>query len=460
MTGPNIIWLTLDSVRADHTSMAGYHRDTTPRLQEIATAPVGRYFQQCISSGNNTPISSASILTGMQPSRHQLKFTAEYLPRELTTVPELLREQGYRTACLSRNAYVGPGVGLDRGFDRFSLIVSSSLHRAVPASTLLKWLFNIRRHSAGLTTDASKHSTPYLMNDVLKRWLREFESGDQSFFLYAHYNEPHRPFYPPLPYLDQYTDDISMSPREAAKTAMRIHRENDAIVANGGQLSAAEREALIAMYDTEIRYTDEMVGRIYDFVEAGDFGETIFVVTADHGEHLGEQGLLSHLFTLDDAVTNVPLVTDGLAVDTDGVVQHIDVMRTLTELAGGETEQFQGVDLRNERREYAISQRRRTDFSRFLRHNPQFDTSQYPSSNTSAFRTSEFRYLTADDRSELYRLPDEETDVSADYPEKTREFQEFAEDWFETEGTPLGTVEDDRLTEEMRRQLRDLGYVE
>jgi uncharacterized sulfatase len=440
--------------------MAGYHRDTTPNLERIAAGSESIAFDQCVASSTGTPMSSASILTGTQPSRHQVKFTAEYLPAALDTVPELLGERGYRTACLSRNPYVGPGLGLDRGFDRFSLVVSSSLYRAVPPTTLVKWLVNIRRHSAGFTTDASKHATPYLMNDVLKRWLRGFESGDEPFFVYAHYNEPHRPFYPPLPYLDRYTDHVSMSPREAAETALRIHRETDALVANGCPLTDEEREALVAMYDAEIAYTDEMVGRLYDFVSSLDLGETVFVVTADHGEHLGDSGLLSHLFTLDDDLTHVPLVADGLDASTEGVVQHIDVMQTLVERAGGRTEQFQGVDLRSDQREYAISQRGPPDFERFLRHNEQFDTSRYAASVASAFRTSEYRYLTAEDRSALYRLPDEETDVSEEYPEVRREFEAYAEEWLATEGQPVGTAESDRLTEEMRSQLRDLGYVE
>jgi uncharacterized sulfatase len=461
MSGPNVIWLTLDSVRADHTSMAGYRRDTTPNLQRIATNPEGTNFPDCIASSNGTPVSSASILTGTQPSRHQVKISAEFLPSELDTVPELFGERGYRTACLSRNAYLGPGLGLDRGFDRFELIVSSSLYRAVPPSTLVKWLVNIRKHSAGFTTDASKHATPYLMNDVLKRWLREFERDEDPFFLYAHYNEPHRPFYPPLPYHDTYTDEIEMSPDEAAETAMRVHRENDAIVANGCTLSEVEWDALHAMYDAEISYTDEMVGRLYDFVQSRDLGETVFVVTADHGEHFGERGELAHVLGLDDAVTNVPLVVDGLPeASSDGVVQHIDVMKTLVAMAGGRTEQFQGVDLRHEAREYAISQRGPTDFQRFLTHNENFDTSRFPASLTSAFRNTEFRYLTADDRTELYRLPDEETDVSASEPDVAAEFEAYAEEWLRTEGTPVGTAESGRLTDGMRRQLRDLGYVE
>jgi uncharacterized sulfatase len=214
------------------------------------------------------------------------------------------------------------------------------------------------------------------------------------------------------------------------------------------------------MYDAEIRYTDEMIGRLYDFVRSRELGETVVVVTADHGEHFGERGELAHVLGLGDAVTNVPLVIDGLDVDTGGVVQHIDVMKTLVAMAGGRTEQFQGVDLRTEQREYAISQRAPTDFGRFLQHNESFDTSRFPASLTSAFRTTEFRYLTADDRAELYRLPDEERDVSDEFPEKRRQIASFADEWLETEGTPVGTADGDRMTEEMRRQLRDLGYVE
>ncbi|MXR50989.1 sulfatase-like hydrolase/transferase [Halovenus sp. WSH3] len=460
---PDIVWVTLDSVRADHVSMSGYRRDTTPNLEQIVNDDGGSYFLNCYASGNGTPVSSASILTGTQPSKHGIGSGNEVVPDALPTVPELLGETGYLTACLSRNSYVSSGTGLDRGFDRFKWISSSSFLSEIPNRTLLKWGVNLRRHSAGFTADPAKHATPFLMNDIAKRWLDEFASDDQPFFTYFHYNEPHRPYYPPLPYMEEYTAEIDATPKEAAEIAMRVHREADDIMANScADLTEREVAALHAMYDAEIRYTDECIGRLFDYVQSMD-RDVIFVVTADHGELFGEHGLLAHRVVLTDPVTHVPLIVHGfdeIGGATDDIVQHVDLMTTLVTQAGGDTDTFHGVDLRQQTREGAISQRGPEDFEVYLERNPDFDTDRYHSGLLTSYRTHEYRFQTSEDRSELLVPPDEETDVSADHPETTAEFQEMVDEWLETDGQRVESTEESQLTDNMRSQLRDLGYLE
>lgn len=458
---PNIVWITLDSVRADHTTMSGYDRDTTPNIQRIAERSEGRYFSNCFATGNGTPVSSASILTGTYPSRHGLKITNEALPAKLDTVPELFSEQGYSTAGLSRNSYLSSGTGLNRGFNRFEWIGSSTILQSVTPSVLARYLLNIRSHSAGLSTDTAKHATPFVMNEMLKRWLDDLQTTE-PFFMYAHYNEPHRPYHPPLPYLDRYTDDLQMTTKEAVERSMEIHRNLKEIVANGYTLSEADEMALIAMYDAEIAYTDEMIGRLFDYIRSLDLGDTVVVVTADHGELFGEHGLLGHRYVLSDAVTNVPLVVHGLGdltVSETDIVQHPDLMRTLLEIVDGRTEQMQGVDLRREGRTCAISQRGPISFSD-CRHDLMFDISQFHEQMLTAFRSERFRYQRSEDRSELFKLPDEVTDVTETYPEVAKWFNADLADWLATEGEPVSRGIEDNLTESMRQQLRDLGYVE
>jgi arylsulfatase A-like enzyme len=106
---PNILWITLDSVRADHTSTHDYHRDTTPELQRIANHEVGNYFQNAIAHSNKTPTSVPSMLTGMSYSRHQMIGTKRdaMLPDSIQTVPELLSPCGYQTIGISENVYAG-----------------------------------------------------------------------------------------------------------------------------------------------------------------------------------------------------------------------------------------------------------------------------------------------------------------------------------------------------------------
>lgn len=456
---PNVVWITLDSVRADHTSMGGYERDTTPRVEQIAMMEEGQYAPLCFSSSNGTPISSASILSGTHPSRHGLRFDNDYFPDELRTMPELMSDAGYTTACLSRNAYVSSGTGLDRGFDRFSLLTSDSLISEAPMKTLCKYVLNIRRHSAGITTDTAKHATPFLMNDILKQWVSELQH-ESPFLIYAHYNEPHRPYYPPRSYLDWAAEYVDMSPRKAADLALDIHHRVEEVISDGYTLTEHEEKALMAMYDAEIAYTDECIGRLFDHIQTLNLGSTIFIITADHGELFGEKGLLSHKIVLDDAVTHVPLVAhgfDGVKLPTNRPVGHVDVVRTIVEIADGPTEQCQGIDLRSDTRQWAVSQRPKEDLDRYRIQN---DGSKFHRESLTSFRDSRFRYCYSDDMQALYRIPDEITDISDEHPGLTDERRQEVSDFLKSDGETVASERKGKLTNAMQKQLRDLGYVE
>ncbi|MDY7082284.1 MAG: sulfatase, partial [Halobacteria archaeon] len=416
---PNVIWITLDSIRSDHTTMDGYKRDTTPNLDRIANDKKGRWFSNCISHGNSTRISTASITTGTNPSYHGVRGD-RIVPDEVDTVPEILSNEGYRTACLSRNA--NSSMGFDKGFDDFRWIASSTFLENVPVRTMAKYFLNIRKHSAGVTTDTAKHATPFIINDMAKRWMNSYSGEQEPFFLYLHYNEPHRPYYPPLSCLDEYTDEISMSTEEAVETAMYMHENVEEIIANGCNFTDEEWEALYAMYDAEIKYTDECVGRLFDYVESTEFdNQTVFVITADHGELFGEQGLLAHKVLLHDALVNVPLVIHGIddiVISEDDLVQHSDIMKMLVKMADGKTEQFDGVDIRKQGRKFAVSQNWiRDDMFKMLHDiNPEFDASRYHRKLVTGIRTKEYKYQKSEKGSELFKLPDEDNDISDEEP--------------------------------------------
>ncbi|WP_276254272.1 sulfatase [Halomontanus rarus] len=470
---PNVVWVTLDSVRTDHTTMSGYRRDTTPNLARIAADGDGQQFSNCFSHGIWTLASSASILTGTYPSRHDVGLGSSKLSPKLSTAGELFSEQGYRTACLSCNSHISDATDLSRGFDRFEWLSSSTLLQAAGLKTTLEYGLNIRKHSAGFTTDPNKHSTPFLMNEIATRWLDSL-ADEEPFFFYLHYNEPHRPYYPPRPYLDRYTDDIDASPQEAVDTAMRVHENLYEIVANGCQLSTREWESLRAMYDAEIAYTDEMIGQLFDHVRSRDLEDTIFVITADHGELFGEYGLLAHKLCLHDGVINVPLVIHGLealssdtdedtlgaVTDEDALVQHADVMQTLVTRAGGRTDDMQGIDIRTAERKHAIAQRGTAEYEPFLEHNSEFETDRYHDSMLTCLRTDDFKYCYSEDRTELFDLPDEETDVSSEHPDRVERFDRTLTEWLETDGQPIDATLEAEFTDAMEQQLKDLGYIE
>lgn len=459
---PNIIWITLDSVRADHTSMSGYRRDTTPNLQRISDSVSGVAFKNCFSHSSSTHPSSGAILTGKPPSYNTVGIYGERVPDQLTTIPEYLRDAGYRTACLSRNSYVSSATGLNRGFDKFKWISSSTIYRT-GFSTLLGYFLNLRKHSAGFSLDTAKHSSPYLMNSVAGRWLSSFSKYDEPFFLYLHYNEPHRPYYPPLPYIDKYAPEIKMRADKAAEFCVDVHYRLNEIVANGCNLSEDELEAIKAMYDAEIAYTDEMIGRLFDHVQSIGFDETVFIVTADHGEYLGEYGLLSHGTALHDEVIHVPLVIHGLddleAKEND-IVQHSDVMKTLLEYGDIKSGEIDGVNLHKESREYAVSQREPQDFEHLYKHNPDFDASRFHKPLLTAVRTEDYKYLSSDWRSELFELPNENQDVSDKRPDKLEDLEFKRKQWMDKWDEPIGGGVEGEFSGAMKKQLSDLGYLE
>ncbi len=414
------------------------------------------------------------MLTGLYPSSHRMvgENSGDRLPESMVTAPELFAERGYHTIGIAENGYAGRLKGFDTRYDDFVSINADAqqlLSEHLPS--MVKYLFNIRSHGPGFSPYKSKHGeqTSYFTSDILKRKLRR--RPDKPVFCYVHYNDSHHPYIPPIAYRDEFLDGIDASGTEAVTFAKRMNEELYEWMADGIQLSDREWEMLFAMYDATIKYMDACVGELFGFVQE-QLGETIFVVTSDHGDLFGEAGLLGHHIVLHDGVINVPLVIhglDGVSHHTDRPTQHIDVMQTLLSVAGADTQQFQGIDLRRESREVAISQdhRRTVDddsarsYDRIRQYNPDIDLSHLPKSLTTALRTTEYKLVHTEEFEKLYRLPDETTDVKGEEPSVYRELSEHYREWKqETENRFKAEPEAVELDEEMEQHLRDMGYLE
>lgn len=468
---PNVVVVVLDSVRYDRTTLGGHDRDTTPELARIADQPDGASFETAIAHANYTGASSASILTGTYPVEHRIGLDATTLDPAIPRVASAFRDAGYATACASNNAFVSADTGMDRGFDRFVLLPTSpvGILRTVGVGSTLRFLGNIREHSAGFQRDVDRHSGAFLLTELVHRLLDDLADRSDPFFLYVHYNEPHRAYHPPLGWLDTYADSFEMSARDAAEFGVDVHRNLEDYVAAGCPFTDDEWAALLALYDTEIRYTDSFVGEVFDRLD-GEFGDTVFVATADHGEHFGEGGALAHGYRLDDAVLRVPLVTRGLDVEpTRAPVQHTDVVRTALGVAGAETDFVDGIDLREETREFAVSQAGETSLAPLFERDPKFDGARFfPGARESipvrtALRTDTHRYVSgADGTRVLYRLPDETRDVSEDETGVAADLASKLEEWLASRraGTPDRTTPDDGLSEDVTARLKRMGYLE
>jgi uncharacterized sulfatase len=401
--------------------------------------------------------------------------SGNFLPKEMITAPELLSELGYHTIAVSENGYAGSAKGLDGRFDDFvksSLYTIRDLFSYQHGITFLKYLSKARKHGPGYTFNKSAHGkqSSFFTTDIAKRKLNRISKSDKPFFCYVHYNDPHHPYIPPLSYRDKYISEIDATVKEALTFAERMHDELYEWMADELPISDREWEMLYAMYDASIKYTDACAGKMFDFVH-DKFENTIVVITADHGELFGEYGLLGHHMVLHDGLVHVPLVTHGLTGadhHIDNPTQHIDIMKTLLSVVGGETSQFQGYDIRKNSRQVAVSQDLRgtvddddaRNYDSIRKYNSSVDLSHLPKSIVTAARTTKFKLVQTDDWMKLYKLPNEEEDVSDKYPSKFEDLSSFINEWMNTEGTPFKVAPNEaELTEETEQHLREMGYL-
>lgn len=466
---PNVVWITLDSIRQDRTNMAGFNRDTTPEMERIAAADTGTAFTECIAHGMWSLTSDASMLSGLYPSQHGTGLWNEVLPDGIKTVPERFAELGYYTAGISHNAHFNDATGLSRGFDRFKWVHKSNLMSTVGPKILLKYVLRLRSESAGYTAPLDHHRPEYLSTQYVQSWLDDFAGSQEPFFLFVHMLGAHIPYVPPLPYRGEFTDNIDLTPEEAVEIAydrsINYYRE----IGDGCDFDPKVQAAIESQYDGLVKYVDRKIGALFSYVDSLDTGPTVVVVTADHGDLLGEQGVLGHQFVLDDGLTNVPMVVHGLPslaeLPEDSLVQHVDVMRALLREAGAtedELTSMEGIDPRETTRRYALSQRGGDMYETAIReirqHEDGFAADSYQSGLLHAVRSCQRKFVRGDDGEALYELPDETADVLASEPAVAAEYRAFLDRSLDAFEERHDSTERE-VSGAMRQQLQDLGYV-
>jgi arylsulfatase A-like enzyme/Tfp pilus assembly protein PilF len=270
---PNILFITLDTTRADRIGAYGYDKARTPVLDQLARE--GVLFERAISPAPLTLPVHACLFTGLYPPEHGLR-TNGYgkLPAEPTTLAEILTEEGYDTAAFVASFVLDRKFGLNRGFGTYD----DDLSGARPTQDA------IHRFRDGR-----------LVVDSALEWLTQ--SRTNPFFCWVHLYDPHAPY-------EQHPAEFG-----------------DAFAASA--------------YDGEIAYTDQQVGRLVEFLK--QHPETIVVIVGDHGESLGDHFELQHGYTLYDSTQRVPLIVRGVEGTAPGTrvstsVSLVDVLPTLLEV--------------------------------------------------------------------------------------------------------------------------------
>lgn len=305
---PNVILISVDTLRADHLGCYGYERPTSPTIDLLARR--GVRFDQVFSQSSWTVPSHLSLLTSRYPHSHGVETDEQRLPDDVTTLAEALGQAGYFTSAFISWVYVSDRYGFGQGFDEY--------HELLP-----------REDEVTSSTEASIKASAFV--DRVVEWA---DLGPrQPFFLFLHLFDPHINYEPPAPFDEMFGTPLP-GKREGTFEYLRryikgVHHEPERIPTD--RLAGA-----LGLYDGEIRFTDHELGRL--LIALGDRGlldNSVVVFTSDHGEEFDDHGSMEgHQWTLYDEVLHIPLIMvfphDRFAGRTvQAVAQSIDVAPTI-----------------------------------------------------------------------------------------------------------------------------------
>lgn len=314
MRPPDVVLLTVDTLRADRLGLYGAPRETSPAID--AFFGEGWVFERAYATAASTPPGTVSILTGQWPDQHGVRQFYQRLPRDARLLSERLGA-GYQSAGFVSNAVLADeALGIASRFDHFDDFVDETV--SAPDSP-----FAVERR-AGSTTDA------------VLAWLAEGRDPGRSLFLWVHYMDPHGPYDPPAPFEGRFSHEGRVDViEERIQPYQRRDDTDDAL-------------DWIDRYDEEIAFTDREIGRLLKGLgEHVDLEGSLFVLTADHGETLLERpAWFRHGYHVFEEILRVPLLVrapgeGGGRVATP--VSVIDVVPTVLAFAGMG---HRGVDLR------------------------------------------------------------------------------------------------------------------
>ncbi len=306
---PDIVLVSIDTLRADHLGSHGYGRPTTPFLDELAAR--GTRFAHARSPSPWTLPTHATMLTGALPLHHGAVEDDQGLGSEWTTLAEVLDQAGYRTGAFVTSFFVGRSYGLDQGMSRFEEFGITTKKRNLEA-----------------TVDAEEV--------VAEAMAYLAEAPGQSHFLFLHLYDVHYPYGAPAPWNRHF--DRPGTPDDLRYKTYFHYLENP--------VAAEQMAHQVAQYDEEIAYVDDQLRRFSRALQDAE-RPAILVVTSDHGEEFGERGSWGHAHTLFPEQLRVPLIFAGPGVSPGTIQQAVgtqDIAPTLAEL-GGTSLQADGVSL-------------------------------------------------------------------------------------------------------------------
>jgi arylsulfatase A-like enzyme len=294
----NVLLVTLDTCRYDAIGVYGDSAAAqTPNIDRLADESV--LFERAYSPVPSTLPSHASILTGLTPLSHGIHDNGVYrLGADFTTLPEILKQEGYRTAAFVSAFVLDRRFGLDQGFDSYDDEMEDPL-RAGEAPKLDE------RMDPQVVWWLTRFHEPFQrradrVGPRALEWLRDNQS--EPFFLWLHFFDPHEPYTPPPRWIEEYDSDYD-GPRTG-------HRADFIAAVENRTATNRDFVHMLQRYRGEVSFVDEWLGKLLDLLEVEGLREnTIVVVVADHGEALGDHGeYFEHNRTVYEETVRVPMI--------------------------------------------------------------------------------------------------------------------------------------------------------
>ncbi len=300
---PNILLVTIDTLRRDHVGAYGYPRQTTPFIDSLARN--GIVFKNALTPIPSTAASHTSILTSLHPLVHNVLLNASRQSEKLDTLSEVLKKNGYFTIGTVAVFHMGREYNFAQGFDSFSD------KGEVDGGT-------------GKQTQRSADSVNHSLFNQIKKYDRQYKN--KPLFIWVHYFDPHRPYIKRREY--------SCSEPIPESVLAKIGPERDA-----SRRSFANAAKSIDAYDSEIRYTDAAIRKLFHYLQKlGIAKNMITCITADHGEQFGEHGHFGGHADFYAENIFVPLIFHGGRIpenlDADRYVSTLDIAPTVLYEAG------------------------------------------------------------------------------------------------------------------------------
>ncbi len=287
----NILLIIIDTLNADHLGCYGYYRDTSPTIDSLAAS--GVIFNSCQAQASWTLPGMTSIYTGLSERSHHCGYYDGLLyglDPEMPTIPTILQQQGYSTAAFVRTEFMGNEFGMDKGYDSFWIAKDWFIKDTITVDTLLSYFGN---------------------NEV-----------SEPFLATIHFYDPHSPYQPTSPYDTFFTSSGSIGGLDDWPIDTDLW--NDPVLI----------EHLIALYDSEIRCTDNQISRLFQSMrEMGLMNNTLVILVADHGEEFMEHGCTGHANNLYQQTIHIPLIFSGPGIESGSVISmnagQFDVLPTV-----------------------------------------------------------------------------------------------------------------------------------